>query len=87
MLSGMDRALQRAYGKAGGLTTRARHDGRTITAAARQAFEARFYRGLDDVPEPERTRRAAAARAAYFARLTAQSMAAAQRRRQGTGTE
>lgn len=77
----MDRDVQAAYGRAGGLTTRARHDGRTITAPARRAFEAKFYRGLDDVPEPERTRRAEAARKAYFARLTAASMAAARRRR------
>jgi truncated hemoglobin YjbI len=66
----MDKELQREYGRLGGLTTRARHDGRKITEAARRAAEARFYAGLDDVPEPERTRRAQAARAAHFQRLT-----------------
>lgn len=66
----MDRELQREYGRLGGLTTRARHDGPAITEAARRAFEQRFYRGLDGVPEPERTRRAQAARAAHFQRMT-----------------
>lgn len=39
------------------------------TAKAREAFNARFYEGLDEVPEPERTRRATARRSEYFSRL------------------
>jgi hypothetical protein len=71
----MDRELQRAYGRIGGFVTRSRHS--DPAAKARRAFEARFYR---DVPEglsvEERDRRAAATRQAYFARLTARSVAA-----------
>ena len=75
----MDIEAQRRWGKIGGLTAYARH-GNAITAPARRAFEARFYAGLDGVPEPERTRRAAAARRVFFQRLTESSRRARQRR-------
>lgn len=50
----------------------ARHDGRQTTAASHAAFMARFLREVDPeqkLPEPERHRRAAAAKSAYFTRL------------------
>ena len=50
----------------------ARHDGRLTTAASHAAFMARFLREVDPeqkLPEPERHRRAAAAKSAYFTRL------------------
>lgn len=73
--------MQREYGRLGGLTTRARHPGPRITAPAREAFDRRFYVGLDHVPEPERSRRARAARAAFFSRLTILSITARRKRR------
>jgi len=40
------------------------------TAAARQAFDARFYDGIPaELPQAERDRRAGHARKAYFTRL------------------
>ena len=50
----------------------ARHDARQTTAASHAAFMARFLREVDPeqkLPEPERHRRAAAAKLAYFTRL------------------
>jgi hypothetical protein len=74
----MDRELQRAYGRVGGLVTRSRHS--DPAAKARLAFEARFYRDMPDGLSPEeRDRRAASARQAYFAALTARSVAARRR--------
>ena len=71
----MDRDLQRAYGRIGGFVTRSRHS--DPAATARLAFEARFYRDIPhDLPAGERDRRAAAVRSAYFAALTARSVAA-----------
>jgi len=76
----MDRELQRAYGRIGGFVTRSRHS--DPAAKARLVFESRFYRGVPpDLPAEERDRRAAAARQAYFARLSARS--AAVRRKAG----
>ena len=49
---------------------------RETTRAAREAFLARFIREVDPegvLPEPERLRRAEAARRAYFARLALRS--------------
>jgi hypothetical protein len=44
--------------------------GKTTTTAARAAFNARFYEGIPgDLPQAERDRRAAHARAAHFKRL------------------
>ena len=50
----------------------ARHDARQTTAASHAAFMSRFLREVDPeqkLPEPERHRRAAAAKSAYFTRL------------------
>ncbi len=50
----------------------ARYDSHQTTAASHIAFMARFLRQVDPehkLPEPERHRRAAAARSAYFTRL------------------
>ena len=65
----------------------ATHDARETTAAARKAFEDRFVREVDpdeQLPLPERMRRAEAARRAYFTRLAYLSAKkrAAKRRRQ-----
>jgi hypothetical protein len=62
----------------GGLTTAAR--GHVNTEAARAAFASKFYEGLDDLPDVERERRAAAARKLHFAKL-AYASAQARRRR------
>lgn len=82
----LDKAQQARWGRVGGLRTAARHDVRETTAAARAAFEARFYQGIpDDLPPLERDRRAAAARRAYFANLTALSVAKRKRIRDVAG--
>jgi hypothetical protein len=58
----------------GGLTTASRHDPRTYTQPARDAFNSRFLEGIPaELPEPERLRRADAARRAHFARLAFKS--------------
>jgi len=57
-------------------TLHATHDPRQTTKAARDAFLARFERQVDpdnNLPEPERRRRAEAARKAYFAALAFKS--------------
>jgi hypothetical protein len=56
----------------GAYVVHARYDPRQITAPAREAFLKRFIDEVDPdrvLPEPERLRRAAAARKAYFTRL------------------
>jgi len=73
-------------GRIGGLTTHSRHDSRDITRAARERFLARFFVEVDPdntLPEPERFRRAEAARKAHMARLALKS---AQARRAKGGT-
>jgi hypothetical protein len=63
----------------------ARHDAHQTTAASHRAFMARFLDQVDPehkLPEPERHRRAAAAKSAYFTRLAYLS---AKKRRQGLG--
>ncbi len=50
----------------------ARYDAHQTTAASHVAFMARFLKEVDPeqkLPEPERRRRAAAAKSAYFSRL------------------
>lgn len=63
----VQRARLAAYARA------AQHDGPTVTAAARQQFNGRFLREIDErfpgLPEAERQRRAGALRKAYFAKL------------------
>jgi hypothetical protein len=59
-------------GTLGALSLHATHDPRQPTRAARAAFEARWAREVDPdgvLPEPERERRIAYARRAYFVRL------------------
>jgi hypothetical protein len=59
-------------GRIGAYELHARYDPRETTAKARATFLARFERDVDPdgvLPEPERRKRAEAARKAYFARL------------------
>ena len=59
-------------GRMGAYVVHARYDPRQTTAPARAAFLTRFLDEVDPdrvLPEPERLRRAAAARKAYFTRL------------------
>jgi len=69
-------------GRMGAYVVHARYDPRQTTAPARAAFLKRFLDEVDPdrvLPEPERLRRAAAARRAYFTRL---AFLASRRRRQ-----
>lgn len=59
-------------GRMGAYVVHARYDPRQTTAPARAAFMKRFLDEVDPdrvLPEPERQRRAASARKAYFTRL------------------
>jgi hypothetical protein len=59
-------------GRMGAYVGHARYDPRQTTAPARAAFLKRFLDEVDPdriLPEPERLRRAASARKAYFTRL------------------
>ena len=59
-------------GRMGAYVVHARYDPRQTTAPARAAFLNRFLDEVDPdrvLPEPERLRRAASARKAYFTRL------------------
>ena len=63
-------------GRIGAHTLHATHDSRAITAAARDAFLARFERQVDPegvLSEAERLRRARHARKAHMARLALRS--------------
>jgi hypothetical protein len=69
-------------GRIGAYLMHARNDPRDTTRAARAAFAQRFMDQVDPhrrLPEPERLRRAEAARRAHFTRL---AYLAARRRRQ-----
>ena len=69
-------------GRMGAYVVHARYDPRQTTAPARAAFLKRFLDEVDRdrvLPEPDRLRRAAAARKAYFTRL---AFLASRRRRQ-----
>jgi len=76
-------------GRMGAYVVHARYDPRQITAPAREAFLKRFLDEVDPdrvLPEPERLRRAAAARKAYFIRLAfLASRRRARRRARGQG--
>jgi hypothetical protein len=70
-------------GRIGAYLMHARHDPRSTTAAARRAFSRRFLDMVDPdrrLPEPERLRRAEAARRAHFAQLAYLSARARRRR-------
>lgn len=78
-------------GRIGAYLMHARHDPRSTTAAARSAFSQRFLDMVDPnrtLPEPERLRRADAARKAYFVQLAYRSAVARgrARRRNDRGT-
>jgi hypothetical protein len=63
----------------------ATHDSRRVTVRAREAFLASFERQVDpdgSLPTDERRRRAAHARAAYFARLALRSATVRAKRKQ-----
>ena len=83
-----ERALR---GRIGAHLLHATHDSRRLTARARAAFLASFERQVDPdgvLPADERRRRAAHARAAYFARLARRSVIVrAQRRRRQRGQD
>ena len=69
-------------GRMGAYVVHARYDPRQTTAPARAAFLKRFLDEVDPerlLPEPERLRRAASARKAYFTRL---AFLASRRRRE-----
>ncbi len=71
-------------GRIGAHLLHATHDSRLLTERARAAFLSRFERQVDpdgSLPAGERRRRAAHARAAYFARLARQSAIARAKRR------
>jgi hypothetical protein len=75
---------RRLRGRLGGLRASAKRDPHQTTAAARAGAEASYERQVDPegiLPAAERTRRARAARAAFFARLSLQSVEARARRR------
>jgi hypothetical protein len=78
-------------GRIGAYVMHAHHDARSTTAAARQAFGQRFLDLVDperSLPEPERLRRAEAARKAYFVQLAYRSALARRRaRRRSDGTD
>jgi hypothetical protein len=81
----MDRDERVLRGRIGGLTTRARHDPTTNTAAARAAFLARFEREVDPdgmLTPVERDRRVDAALRAHFSRMGLESVQARRRRRE-----
>lgn len=71
-------------GRIGAYVMHAHHDARSTTAAARRAFGRRFLDLVDSersLPEPERLRRAEAARKAYFVQLAYRSALARRRGR------
>ena len=73
-------------GRIGAYRLHATHDPRETTANARASFLARFEDEVDPerkLPEPERQRRAEAARKAYFSRLALASADARRTRRAG----
>ena len=83
MLSSTERSLR---ARIGGFALSATHDPRETTKPARAAFLARFEQEVDPngvLAITERSRRAAAARKAHFARLALKS-AQARRRKAAT---
>ena len=68
--------LRSLRGRIGGLALASQRDSRSYTAAARRSFLGRFYDEVDPdraLPEPERERRAAAAKSRYFTQLAYRS--------------
>lgn len=80
------RQLRSLAGRIGGYRKAALYDARQATLPAREAFARRFLDQVDPertLPEPERLRRAEAARRAHFARLALLSAMARRGRREG----
>ncbi len=70
------REVRQQRGRMGGLATSAKHDMVLHTAPARQAFKDRFLDEVDPdrvLPEPERIRRAEAARKLHYTRMAYRS--------------
>ena len=85
---GLTAAQRRLRARMAAYTLHATHDLRSTTRAAREAFMARFERQVDPdsrLPLSERTRRADAARKAYFSGLALKSAKAGGARRRATG--
>ncbi len=85
----MDPSLATLRGKLGAYTLHSTHSSRETTAAARRAFLARFEAEVDPdqaLPAAERSRRAEAARKAYFARLALKSAQVRRRRKTKAAT-
>jgi hypothetical protein len=71
-------------GRLGAYTLHATHDPRETTKPARAAFMRRFEDEVDpnrELPQAERSRRAEAARKAYFTRLALKSAMSRKRKR------
>jgi hypothetical protein len=74
----------RLRAKIGGLALSASRDPKVYSAAARQALNDSFLKAIDpSLPEPERMRRAVAARRLFYARLALKSAQARAKRRAG----
>jgi hypothetical protein len=72
--------------RVGAFAQQARHDTRETTKNARAAFNARFEDQVDPdriLPEPERLRRAEAARRSYMAKLALRSAQVRRKRAAG----
>ena len=79
----MDPSIASARARIGGLALAASHDPKAYTAPARAAFLNRFVDEVDRdrlLPEPERVRRAEAARKLFYARLSLKSVQAKRRK-------
>jgi hypothetical protein len=84
MFDDLDPALRVLRSRMAAYKLHATHDARETTRAARAAFEDRFAREVDPdgiLAPAERARRAAAARKAYFTRLSYLSARARMARR------
>lgn len=82
--AGLSAAQRTLRARMAAYTLHATHDSRLTTRAAREAFMARFERQVDpdgQLPLSERTRRAEAAKKAYFSRLALKSAKARSARR------
>ncbi len=76
----------RSRARLGAFAQHARYDTRQTTLAARQAFARRFEREVDPdgvLPEPERARRAEAAKRAHFQRMALRSAQARRKKADG----
>ena len=77
-------------GRIGAYSLHARYDARETTRRARESFLSRFLDEVDPeriLPEPERLRRAQAARKAYFAKLALKSARSRSRKRRTSATD